>query len=323
MVQRKEGSRRNNGHMKGHYWTRVKLERVASYLPLFTEAMEGAYRTIYIDAFAGTGKVDLSSRKRVSRRAFFNFSSVIDGSARIALQVAPRFDRYIFLDKTLAKFGKLRALLEEEEFQGLRHVTSIIKDDANTYLRRLCKKTDWTSWRAVVFLDPFGLQVEWTTLEAVARTGAIDVWCLFPIDAVNRLLRRDGHIATANRNRLDLLFGSRNWYDTFYKSVSRPSFFGKGTATVKTATDWRIISRYFVERLKATFPHAVEKPLPLNKRHGIPIFLLCFASADSHAQKRLTIAQKILSIPSTAHGFPSRLDELLSSRRRSYAEAKK
>ncbi len=316
MAQKKEDSRQNKGHMKGHCWTRVKLERVASYLPLFTETMKGAYPTVYIDAFAGTGRVDLSSRKRTSRRPLFNSPSLIDGSARRALQVVPPFDRYIFNDKTRATLVKLRYLLEEEEFQDLRHATRVTNDDANACVRRLCEKTDWTQRCAALFLDPRGLQVGWATLEAVARTGAIDVWYLFPIDAVNRLLKRNGPIATANKHRLDLLFGSHNWYDAFYKTVSRPQFFGKGTKTVKTATDWRMISRYFVERLKTIFPHVVEKPLPLNKRRGIPIFLLCFATADSHAQKRLAIAQKILSIPSTAHDFPSRLAKLLSNTQR-------
>ena len=39
----------------------------------------------------------------------------------------------------------------------------------------LCHK-DWSSHRAVLFLDPYGMQVEWTTIEAIARTGAIDLW---------------------------------------------------------------------------------------------------------------------------------------------------
>ncbi|MBN1359309.1 MAG: three-Cys-motif partner protein TcmP [Sedimentisphaerales bacterium] len=318
MAQKKENRRQNTGHMKGHRWTRVKLERVASYLPLFTEEMRGAYRTSYIDAFAGTGKVDLSSRKKATRRPLVNSNlpPLIDGSGRMALRVVPRFDRYVFNDNETRAFAKLIALRQEEEFQDLRRAIAVRRYDANTCVKECCRKTDWTHHRAVLFLDPRGLQVEWTTLEAVAHTGAIDVWYLFPLDAVNRLLKRHRPITTANGHRLDLLFGSHNWYETFYKTITRPHLFGEGTKTVKTATHWRVISRYSVERLKTIFPHVAEKPLPLEKPLGIPIFLLCFATADSHAQKRLAIAQKILSIPSRAHGFPARLTEPLSSRQR-------
>ena len=43
----------------------------------------------------------------------------------------------------------------------------------------MCDK-DWSLHRAVLFLDPYGMQVEWATIEAVAKTKAIDLWLLFP-----------------------------------------------------------------------------------------------------------------------------------------------
>jgi hypothetical protein len=33
----------------------------------------------------------------------------------------------------------------------------------------------------VLFLDPYGMQVDWTTIEAIARTKAIDLRVLFPL----------------------------------------------------------------------------------------------------------------------------------------------
>lgn len=52
----------------------------------------------------------------------------------------------------------------------------------------------WRSFRrrAVVFLDPFGMQVEWRTIERIGQTKAIDLWILFPLGvAVNRFLTKD------------------------------------------------------------------------------------------------------------------------------------
>ena len=49
----------------GGYWTQVKLQRVRQYLTAFLEEMEGKpYRTVYVDAFAGSGLVTMPQPKR-------------------------------------------------------------------------------------------------------------------------------------------------------------------------------------------------------------------------------------------------------------------
>jgi three-Cys-motif partner protein len=88
--------------------------------------------------------------------------------------------------------------------------------------------------RAVIFLDPFGMQVEWETIEVIAKTKAIDMWYLLPLGiGVNRLLKKDGMISEANRNKINDIFGSRDWYNTFYKTEETASLFGKETITYK------------------------------------------------------------------------------------------
>src|SRR5436190_46144 len=79
----------------------------------------------------------------------------------------------------------------------------------------LCKNVDWlrSGRRAVVFLDPFGMQVTWTTICAIAETKAIDLWLLFPLGvAVNRMLPKHGQISPGWRQRLTLMFGEPDWY---------------------------------------------------------------------------------------------------------------
>jgi three-Cys-motif partner protein len=66
--------------------------------------------------------------------------------------------------------------------------------DANAYLQEICLKSIWKGHRAVLFIDPFGMQLSWDTLKAVASTEAIDTWILFPVSAVNRLLVRNAEI---------------------------------------------------------------------------------------------------------------------------------
>jgi three-Cys-motif partner protein len=72
-----------------------------------------------------------------------------------------------------------------------------VNDEANSCLVSLCKRYDWIreNRRAVVFLDPFGMQVTWNTIQAIAETKAIDLWVLFPLGiGVMRMLPNHGQI---------------------------------------------------------------------------------------------------------------------------------
>jgi three-Cys-motif partner protein len=78
------------------------------------------------------------------------------------------------------------------------------------------------------------VQVEWQTIEAVARAQAIDLWILFPLGVgVNRLLTRSGDIPESWRRRLDLLLGTTDWYDEFYKVERTQTLFGETERLVK------------------------------------------------------------------------------------------
>ncbi len=80
----------------------------------------------------------------------------------------------------------------------------------------------------MLFLDPYGMQVEWETIQAVANTKAIDMWLLFPLwMAVTRLLTKSGDIPSPWRACLDKLLGTTSWYDEFYRVERRKDLFGE------------------------------------------------------------------------------------------------
>ena len=70
-------------------------------------------------------------------------------------------------------------------------ISNWFRSDANEYLNEpLWQGLDRGPRRAVLFLDPYGMEVEWDTMVAIAKTQAIDLWILFPLGiAVNRLLK--------------------------------------------------------------------------------------------------------------------------------------
>src|SRR5262249_30247386 len=182
------------------------------------------FRTGYIDAFAGSGYRTTSSRLPAEdQTTLFADSELaepepqnwLDGSARIALKTVPRFNKYIFVEKSIRRCDDLQTL--RKEFPAMASDIDIIHGEANALIRGICSK-NWTKHRAVLFLDPYGMQVEWPTIEAVARTQSIDMFLLFPLGiGVNRLLTRDAEIPHDWRRRLDLLLGTSDWFDEFYR----------------------------------------------------------------------------------------------------------
>ena len=215
------------------------------------------------------------------------------GSAQIALQTKPRFNKYIFIEQDETRFAELYKL--KEGFPELAADIILVNSDCNAYLQDLCLNRIWDNNRAVLFLDPFGMQVEWNTIEAIARTEAIDLWLLFPLGvAVNRLLRRDGQIDERLRTRLDILFGTKDWYPAFYKLMNEPTLFGE-EERVQKVVSLEQIGEYYLERLKTVFAGVAEKPLILRNSKNNPIYLLYFAAGNPRAAATaVKIAQDVL-----------------------------
>ena len=256
------------------------------------------FRFAYIDAFAGTGYNTPRAKKDEGALLFpelaeYEAAGFLDGSARIALKVAPRFTKYIFIEKDSKRFDELSKL--KDEFPTLASDIVLINADANAYLRDICENSKWSRHRAVLFLDPFGMQVTWDTMKAIAQTRAIDLWILFPLGiGVNRLLRRDAQIPEAWQKRLDGFFGTPEWRSAFYAATTEDDFFGNET-TMKKVANFDAIRRFFVERLKSIFPGVARNPLALHNSANTPLYLLCFAAGNERgATTAVKIAQDIL-----------------------------
>jgi len=307
MVTRKRSATFGKAHSFGGNWTSTKLDILGKYLSAYTTALKDhptptrPFVKAYIDAFAGTGYRSMGQDEatRSGNLLFPDLAEsapqdLLDGSARLALKTQPRFDRYIFIERS----PRRRQVLEElkVEFPNLAQDIRIEQGEANERIRALCgKDKDWSSRRAVLFLDPYGMQVEWETIEAIAATKAIDLWLLFPLGVgVNRLLTRSGDIPPSWRARLDKLLGKRDWYDKFYRVESEPNLFSTNEDHVVKATT-ETIGRYFVERLKEVFPGVAEEPRVLRNSARCPLYLLCFAAGNKNGgPTALKIANHLL-----------------------------
>jgi three-Cys-motif partner protein len=295
MSTRRRATTSGSAHRFGGDWTTAKLQVVSNYLSAYTTALKHQrFRTGYIDAFAGTGYRTLSRPDDAATLFFPDLAdpapqALLDGSARLALKVEPRFDRYIFIEKSHDRCDQLSRL--RKEFPALAADIEIREGEANHEIQRLCSG-DWSTQRGVLFLDPYGMQVEWSTIEAIAATRAIDLWILFPLGiGVNRLLTRSGNIPDPWRRRLDLLLGTDDWYEAFYRVEPVPTLFGQDEARVVKATT-ETIGRYFNDRLKRVFPGVAEEPKVLVNSSRCPLYLLCFAVGNP-APRAVELALRI------------------------------
>lgn len=285
-------------HRFGGVWTERKLAALRNYLIAYRHIFDKSPRakllkTVYVDAFAGTGdraelppesgQLDLSDGEQIER--------IKAGSARIALELPTPFDRYIFIEKKESHAECLKSTIAAD-YPALVSRCKVHRADAMVVLRELATFEKWDSQRAVVFLDPYGMSVDWVTITMLAQTRAVDLWVLLPLGTgVMRLLTRRRLPPAAWSSRLDLFFGDRGWRERFYVHQPPHDLFGnKSDPSFEKVATFESIGAYFLERLATVFEGVAPNAMPLINNRGNPLFLLCFAAAN---KKGAPIAIKI------------------------------
>lgn len=265
-------------HQFGGPWTPRKLNALRAYLNAYCTVMRNQPFSLgYIDAFAGTpSRIDSGDDNDVG---FFTeldeeARAYLEGSSRVALEQT--FDGYVFIEKREEYAIQLEGL--RDEFPERASAIQIRCGDANDELMSIANRS-WSDRRAVVLLDPYGMQLHWPTLEALAATQAMDVWVLIPIGvAINRLMPRDGNITPGNMRKLNGYFGTDEWYETLYEA-SLQADLERGMSVVLSKPSLAELERYIMKRLGDTFAD-VARPLHLRNRQGSLLYLFCFAAGN-------------------------------------------
>ena len=242
----------------GGEWTTEKLEILQKYLSAYTTVLRNKpcaarpFRLLYIDAFAGTGHLDLKSNNCQNTAPYLfpegetkEAQQFMDGSARVSLKITHPFNQYIFMEKTAKGCAQLLAL--RDEFPQLGKKIRVEQGDCNEIIRTICQQYDWKRTRAVIFLDPFGMQVDWNTIEQISATKAMDLWLLFPISAVNRMLTSNGEMPESWAQKLESFFGTTNWKKRFYSEERQPSLFDLNKTTIHKDTSFKDIGEFMTE----------------------------------------------------------------------------
>lgn len=260
-----------------------KLDVIGEYLSMYQKALSNtAFRTLYIDGFAGTGEIPLAELED----GFFDedVQTVIAGSADRALKVEPPFSRFIFIDNRKKCIEALKAKFRDNKNADL--VTHIV-GDANVEIQKICREEQWRLQRGVVLLDPFGSQVDWKTIEAIAGAEALDLWYLFPAGlSVFRQISSKGTVDPTHAPSLTRLLGTEDWKTAFLKPSTQGDLFGKSANNEKVVTP-ESAALFMIERLRGVFKGGVmDEMIPLGK-HAYPSYYLLFAwgNASPKAKK--------------------------------------
>jgi three-Cys-motif partner protein len=210
----------------------------------------------------------------------------LKGSPRVALDIANPFSSYVFVERDPQRIAELNAL--KAEYADTR-VIDVRADDANAALQAwLASGVDWKHHRAVVFLDPFGMQVPWSTIELLARTKAIEVIINFPLGmAIQRLLTKSGDIPPGWQMSLDTFFGLPDWRELAYEESA--DLFGPKVS--KASGSGTKLLEWYRGRLRTIFGHVSTARLIKNTR-GNPLYYLIWAGPH---KKGLDGAEHILS----------------------------
>jgi three-Cys-motif partner protein len=284
-------ARAPSDHEFGSAATDFKLSLVEAYLKQFTTALRSRYPSLwYIDAFAGTGVRTVKHKAQEQNL----FGPAVDertedrrGSALIAINTKPPFSRLFFSDIRLQHSKALKALADEHPNREI----AVTRGNANTFVLDVIGLGKWSRTRAVLFLDPYGLQVDWTTLQAVRRTEAIDVWYLVSLSGLYRQAALDrGKITPIKRARLNAMLGTNGWETDWYPPSSI-QIFDDTPDDQRRVASVDDISSWVLARLRGLFP-AVLDPIRLHDKNGRPAFALFFAMSNPDP-KAIELATRI------------------------------
>lgn len=288
-------------HEFGAQHTELKLSVVESYLKFFTRALKPHFSELwYIDAFAGTGSrtvrveardgdlIDEPVPERIEQRR---------GSAQIAVDVVPRLDRLIFIDTKPAHCAALRELADRHPDREI----IVIEDEANARIQAAIAWDGWKQTRAVMFLDPYGMDVEWETLKSISATKAIDVWFLFSLSGLYRqAARRSSDIDASKRAAITRILGTDAWEQELYSDMGQGDMFG--SQEKQRTADVQGLERYVKSRLETIFAKVFDPlALPVERKPQRFSLFLCISNPEPKALGLATrVANHILKMGSSS-----------------------
>jgi three-Cys-motif partner protein len=260
-------------------WAREKLDALGRYLDFYTTALKNQrWRTIYVDAFAGGGRSAVRTTPTQDLTLPLEQDQIdaeqlefIDGSPRVALTLANPFTRYIFIEPDAERAADLERVKAE---YGTSRRIEVRRESAVRGIQWLvARNIRRETHRGLVFLDPFGAQLEWATVQSLADKGLFEVVINFALNmAIQRMLPNSGAFQPGWQERLTAYFGTNDWYSEVYEVKSGLL----GSYVEKRSNYQTRLLELYRRRLKDAFGFVSQAKLIRNTR-GVPLYYLLWA----------------------------------------------
>jgi len=230
------------------------------YLKMYTSIIKNHFSDFtYLDGFAGPGKYSTSK---------------IFGSPLIALSTKFPFTRYFFvekcpevykeLDKNIKEFcseNKIEAIIgnKKSSYKTECEINDPIEGDINEWIDHILKQIP-TNSRIFAFMDPQGLELNWSTIEKISKRHS-ELLEYYPIMGIYRTTGK----CEAEGSARDKFFGTHDW--------------------IKQSQTNEALLDYYINRLKSLYTYVVKTP-PIKNLKNSKIYCLLFAT-DSKLAKDL------------------------------------
>ena len=264
----------------GGNWTQQKIRIVEEYAKAYLQIMKEHpyWKLLYFDGFAGSGEIQIDSPTD---------SKIIEGAAKriVSINEPKKFDVCYFVELNSAKAKRLRDCLRQIRYTGV----FVKEGDCNQKLLDLAgflKNGDGKKHKVLAFIDPCGMQVNWSAIEAL-KGLSIDMWLLVPTGiGVNRLLMKNHKVPDAWWNKLESFYGlSRDLLDkAFYNTSEINTLFGTETVVSKVPAAVNKIEAIYKDRLKEVFKY-VSHPYVMRNVNESIMFHFVLASNNQTAVK--------------------------------------
>lgn len=165
----------------GGGWTEKKIDIVVDYAKAYLVIMnrQSWAKTIYFDGFTGSGIIETDKGLEVKKGTALRILDISDPKP---------FDIYYFVDLKVGHKKELEKRIQENYFGRNAHFVQADCNDKLIKMSSFLKENQ--KYRALAFIDPYGMSVNWSSIEKLKGLG-IDLSMLIPTGiGVNRLLKK-------------------------------------------------------------------------------------------------------------------------------------
>lgn len=261
------------GQQFGGNWTDQKMKIVVDYAKAYLMIMskQDWIKTIYFDGFAGSGLIEDEDGDQVKKGTALQILDIVNPK---------RFDMYYFVEME----EEYKLTLEAQVKQNYPGVKAYVqRDDCNNKLKALAGYlTKYRSYRALAFVDPYGMDVNWSSIEALRGLG-VDLWILVPTGVgSNRLLKVNGEISDSWYTALETHLGlDRTEIDKrFYRKETRNTLFGEEVMVKKEKDAVQKLGDLYAERLGEIFRYV---SIPFVMKNSTNSIMYHFMMATNNA----------------------------------------